>query len=116
MKIGLKIGSTTSLIAVDYAIFHRGNAERSRAPLGLGISTTRTGANWWRCCVALMQFRDHLLFVPCVDNPFDRHAIHTRRPLIGLDLPPGLPEDVRSPDLVIETIKPSLLVLLGCAV
>jgi hypothetical protein len=51
-----------------------------------------------------------------VDHPCDRQAIHPRRPLIGLDLPPGLPEDVRSPDLVLETIKSSLLVLLGGAI
>src|SRR5262249_25313383 len=63
-----------------------------------------------------LQCLYHLLCIPCVDNPLDRHAIATRCPLVGLALPPSFPEDIRSPDLVIQTIKPSLLLLLGCAV
>ena len=103
--------------SLDHTIFHRCDPERSRAPFGLGYLDHSHG----RKLVALLaqrlrQFRDHLLFLTCVDNGLDRHPIDTGRPLVRLDLSPSFPEDVRSPDLVIQTVKPLLLVLLGCAV
>ena len=55
-------------------------------------------------------------FSPECSNFFDRHALDTGRPLVRLDLPPGFPEDVLSPDCVIKTLESPLLILLGGAV
>src|SRR5215471_18098852 len=48
-------------------------------------------------------------------------TLNFRYPIFGFcpknrTLRQSLPEDVRAPDLVIQTVKPLLLVLLGCAV
>jgi len=87
-------------------------------PFGLGISTTRTGCELVLLLAqCLVQFLYHLLFVPCVDNPLDRHAIDTRRPPCSPSPAARLPRGTSaSPDLVIQTVKPLLLVLLGCAI
>ena len=100
---------------LHHALFHGREAARSRPAWRLGNLDDPDGCALGRLLAqGLVQCRDPLLFVPCVHTALDRHAIHTRRPLVCLALSPGRPEDVHAPDLVLEALQPFLLVLLGC--
>jgi hypothetical protein len=118
----LQIGLTARLQderqrRLHHALCHGRDAERSRPAFGRGNLDHPHGCalGLW-LAPGLVPCVSPLRFGPCVANPLDRHAIHPRRSLVGLALPPGLPEDVRSPDLGIPTVQPFLLVLVGGAV
>jgi hypothetical protein len=96
---------------------YRRNAQRSGSPFGLGNLDHPDGGE----AVAFrpqrfMKLLDHLRFLPCLHNLINRLAIHSRGSFVCLDLAPSLPQDIRPPDFVVQTVKPPLLVLLGCAI
>jgi hypothetical protein len=88
----------------------------SRSPVRLGDLHHPDRRTWVECrAQGLLGLLDHSPFLACLDHHVDRLAIDPGRPLVRLDLPPSLPPDVRSPDLVVEAVNPHLLVLLGGA-
>ena len=66
--------------------------------------------------VSTVHSADHLPFVSICYYRLNRLPIDARCPFVGLDLLPGLPEDILTPDLVVERIKLHLLCLLGLGI
>ena len=79
---------------------------RPVAPVGIGRSP-------WSCSCTLLIISP---FLSTYYYRLNRLSIDARCPVVGLDLLPSLPEDILTPDLVVERITLHLLCLLGLGI
>jgi len=115
VKICFKDGLKDDLHGrLHHAILNRGNPQHASASLWFrDLHSTHGRETIAVTSQGRFQPVDHLLLPSLGYDLIDSLSVYSRCTPVGFDLTPGLLEHILAIDLVVQTVKPRILFLLG---